>query len=80
MIITVEPGIYIPKFCHPDSKYLPLVPSHFRGIGVRVEDDILITRKNDSPLQNAIMAQQLTCDVLTEAVPKTVVEIENLMA
>ena len=36
MIITVEPGIY---FKSTDL----LVPEEYRGIGVRIEDDILIT-------------------------------------
>lgn len=36
MIITVEPGIYF----HADDL---LVPAEYRGIGVRIEDDILIT-------------------------------------
>ena len=36
MILTVEPGIYI----HPDDEF---VPPEYRGIGVRIEDDILVT-------------------------------------
>jgi Xaa-Pro aminopeptidase len=36
MIITVEPGLYF----KPDDE---LVPEPLRGIGVRIEDDILIT-------------------------------------
>jgi Xaa-Pro aminopeptidase len=36
MIITIEPGLYL----KPDDE---LVPTHLRGIGVRIEDDILIT-------------------------------------
>jgi len=35
MFITVEPGIYIPD--------APDIPSYFRGIGIRIEDDVLIT-------------------------------------
>jgi len=36
MILTVEPGIYIDAL---DES----VPEHYRGIGIRLEDDILIT-------------------------------------
>jgi Xaa-Pro aminopeptidase len=36
MILTVEPGLYI----HPDDE---LFPAEYRGIGVRIEDDVLIT-------------------------------------
>ena len=36
MIFTIEPGLYFPK----DD---PEIPEEFRGVGVRVEDDILIT-------------------------------------
>ncbi|XP_053438666.1 xaa-Pro aminopeptidase 3 isoform X2 [Nycticebus coucang] len=40
MVITIEPGIYIPE----DDRD---APEKFRGLGVRIEDDILVTR--DSP-------------------------------
>ena len=70
MVITIEPGIYVPKFVPSDSKYLGLVPKHLRGIGVRVEDDILITKMPYS--------SKLSCEVLTESVPKSVCGIENL--
>ncbi|KAG5519312.1 hypothetical protein PMAC_001937 [Pneumocystis sp. 'macacae'] len=35
--ITIEPGIYIPD--------LPQFPKHFRGIGIRIEDSILVGKK-----------------------------------
>ncbi|RST20527.1 aminopeptidase P family protein [Streptomyces sp. WAC04770] len=35
-VITVEPGVYL-------SPYDTLVPAHLRGIGVRIEDDIVVT-------------------------------------
>ena len=57
MVLTVEPGIY----CSDDDS----VPAAFRGIGIRIEDDVLVTR--DSP------------DVLTVAAPKAIDEIEALM-
>ena len=57
MVFTVEPGIYMPS----DDD----VPRAFRGIGIRIEDDVLVTRDGR--------------DVLTEDAPKTVAEIEALM-
>jgi Xaa-Pro aminopeptidase len=59
MVITVEPGLYLPK----DDK---LVPKRYRGIGIRIEDDVVITADG--------------CEVITSSVPKTVEDIENLMA
>lgn len=40
MVFTVEPGIYISPDRHD-------VPEEFRGIGVRIEDDILIDKDNN---------------------------------
>lgn len=59
MVVTVEPGIYVA----PDNMN---VPAEYRGIGIRIEDDVLIT-ENDP-------------EVLTSAVPKTIEAIEALMA
>lgn len=59
MTMTVEPGIYIAV----DNLD---VPAQWRGIGVRIEDDVVVTAEG--------------CRVLTDAVPKTVAEIEQLMA
>jgi Xaa-Pro aminopeptidase len=36
MVLTVEPGIYI----QPDDE---LFPEHYRGIGIRIEDDVVVT-------------------------------------
>ncbi len=58
MVFTIEPGLYISA----DNQE---VAEKWRGIGVRIEDDILLTDKG--------------VKVLTQGVPKTVVEIENLM-
>ncbi|HJT51764.1 MAG TPA: Xaa-Pro aminopeptidase [Nitrosospira sp.] len=57
MTLTVEPGCYI----RPADD----VPSHFWNIGIRIEDDVAVTRNG--------------CEVLTVAAPKTVAEIEELM-
>lgn len=59
MIMTVEPGIYISP---NDTK----VAKKWRGIGIRIEDDVLLTRKGP--------------EVLTAGVPKTVTDIEAYMA
>jgi Xaa-Pro aminopeptidase len=57
MILTVEPGVYIPAESPCDKKYW--------NIGVRIEDDVLITDSG--------------CRVLSAGAPKTVNEIESLM-
>jgi Xaa-Pro aminopeptidase len=59
MVVTVEPGIYI----SPDMKS---VPAKWRGIGIRIEDDVVVTRGEP--------------EVITEAVPSDPDEIEALMA
>jgi len=59
MVMTVEPGIYIAA---DNDK----VDARWRGIGIRIEDDVLITESG--------------CEVLTAAVPKEIEEIERLMA
>jgi Xaa-Pro aminopeptidase len=58
MTLTVEPGCYI----RPAEN----VPERFWNIGVRIEDDVLVTEGG--------------CEVLTVAAPKSVAEIEALMA
>jgi len=59
MVMTIEPGIYVP----PGDKN---VDKRWRGIGIRIEDDVHVTR--DGP------------DVLTRDLPATVAEIEQHMA
>lgn len=59
MVLTVEPGLYIP----PDDKS---APSKYRGIGIRIEDDVLVTGDGNRNL--------------TANVPKDPDEIEGLMA
>lgn len=57
MTLTVEPGCYI----RPDDA----VPQAFWNIGVRIEDDVLVTASG--------------CEVLTGGAPKSVAEIETLV-
>ena len=59
MVLTVEPGLYVP----PRMKK---APSKWRGMGVRIEDDVLITA--DCP------------EVLTSGAPKSIEDIERVMA
>ncbi|HEY3983282.1 Xaa-Pro aminopeptidase [Cedecea sp.] len=58
MVITVEPGLYIA----PDAD----VPAQYRGIGIRIEDDIVITNDGN--------------ENLTASVVKSADDIEALMA
>jgi Xaa-Pro aminopeptidase len=59
MVVTVEPGIYIA----PDMKG---VPARWRGIGIRIEDDVVVTSGDP--------------EVISSGVPKDADEIEALMA
>lgn len=57
MVVTVEPGLYVP----PDARK---VPRRLRGLGVRIEDDVLVTE--GAP------------EVLTAGAPKSIEAIEAL--
>lgn len=57
MVLTVEPGCYI----RPAND----IPEHFWNIGIRIEDDVVVTQTGH--------------EILTIAAPKTVAEIEELM-
>ncbi len=57
MVITVEPGLYI-------AADAPDVPAELRGIGVRIEDDVLVTEAGN--------------EVLTAACPKQIAELEAI--
>ena len=58
MVTTIEPGIYI----SPNNRRLP---KKWRGIGVRIEDDVLVTKTGHR--------------ILSKGIPKTIVEIEAFM-
>ena len=59
MILTIEPGLYVAS----DDEN---VPKEYRGIGIRIEDDILVS--SAGPIN------------LTKDIPKEIEEIETLMA
>jgi Xaa-Pro aminopeptidase len=58
MVLTIEPGIYIASAAED-------VPDRYRGIGIRIEDDVLVTENG--------------FEVLSHRVPKEIAEIEQLM-
>jgi Xaa-Pro aminopeptidase len=51
-VMTIEPGLYIP----PDSDD---VPERFRGIGVRIEDDVAVTKTGGEILGRNIAPKQV---------------------
>lgn len=59
MVLTVEPGIYV-------SPGNTKVAKKWRGMGIRIEDDVVVTREG--------------CEVLSRDAPKQLDEIEALMA
>jgi Xaa-Pro aminopeptidase len=58
-VITVEPGLYVAEDAAD-------VPDRFRGVGIRIEDDVVVTAEGRR--------------VLTDKVPKQIEEIEELTA
>jgi len=57
MVLTIEPGLYV--------RPAPGVPEHFHNIGIRIEDDAIVTEAD--------------CELISRGVPVSVVEIEALM-
>jgi len=57
MVLTIEPGIYISKEAN--------VPKKYKGIGIRIEDDVLVTKDGHK--------------ILSNKVPRTTEEIEEIM-
>jgi Xaa-Pro aminopeptidase len=55
MVLTIEPGLYVPA---DDAD----APAELRGVGIRIEDDVLVTAEG--------------CENLTAAVPKEIDEVE----
>ncbi|HEY0037984.1 MAG TPA: M24 family metallopeptidase, partial [Longimicrobium sp.] len=57
MVLTVEPGLYIPADAED-------VPAELRGIGIRLEDDVLVTGDGN--------------EILTRGVPIDADEVERI--
>jgi Xaa-Pro aminopeptidase len=57
-VLTVEPGLYVAETAE--------APAELRGLGVRIEDDVLVTPEG--------------CEVLTHDIPKTAAEVERALA
>jgi Xaa-Pro aminopeptidase len=55
MVLTVEPGLYVPA---DDER----APERFRGLGIRIEDDVLVTGTGH--------------EVLTAGIPKSIADVE----
>jgi Xaa-Pro aminopeptidase len=62
MVLTVEPGLYIA----PNAEVASEQAAQFRGIGIRIEDDVLVTENGH--------------EILSRDAPKEIDEIEQLMA
>ena len=58
MVLTIEPGLYVAEDADVDPRW--------RGIGIRIEDDVLVTEGGR--------------DVLSAGTPKTVAEVEAACA
>jgi Xaa-Pro aminopeptidase len=63
MVLTIEPGLYIAPSTKVGNRR---VAKKWQGIGIRIEDDVLVTRDG--------------CEILSRDAPKTVAEIEGLMS
>ncbi len=59
MVLTVEPGLYIDEACDE-------APARLRGVGIRIEDDVLITETGH--------------EIITAATPKQIADVEALTA
>ncbi len=57
-VLTVEPGLYVAPGAKCDPKW--------HGIGIRIEDDVLVTETG--------------AEILTDGIPKTVAEVEQILA
>jgi Xaa-Pro aminopeptidase len=61
-VVTVEPGLYISPTYEPVEGQ-PAIADRWRGIGIRIEDDVLVTGTGQ--------------EVLTNAVPKSLEDMEG---
>ena len=62
MVLTVEPGIYISdRLAVPEGQ--PEIDERWKGIGIRIEDDVLVTKDS--------------VEVLSRSATKNVIDLEN---
>ena len=62
MVLTVEPGIYISdRLAVPEGQ--PEIDGRWKGIGIRIEDDVLVTKDS--------------VEVLSCSATKNVIDLEN---
>lgn len=61
-VVTVEPGLYIGPETEP-AEGQPAIDERWRGIGIRIEDDVLVTESGH--------------EILTAGVPKSIEEMER---
>jgi len=76
MIITIEPALYFPRY--RNLRHVKLC-EELKGIGVRIEDDILIT-EIDVLNEEGKRDKQLSCEVLSSQCPKSIEELEMIMS
>ena len=62
MVLTIEPGIYISDRL-PVPEGQPQIDARWKGIGIRIEDDVLVSNSGN--------------EVLTSAALKTVADLER---
>jgi Xaa-Pro aminopeptidase len=62
MVLTVEPGIYISDRL-PVSEGQPEIEERWKGIGIRIEDDVLVSKKG--------------VEVLSDQAAKKMIEMED---
>ena len=58
MVLTIEPGLYVAEDAED-------VDPRYRGIGIRIEDDVLVTHEG--------------YEVLSARVPKSIKEVEEVI-
>ncbi len=59
-VLTIEPGLYLPRNVHE-------IPAQYRGIGIRLEDDVVVRAGGQPP------------EVISGGVPITVEDVERLV-
>lgn len=58
MVVTIEPGVYVP----PMAQF----PKHFHGLGVRIEDEVLVGKEHATVL-SVSAPKEVSCAILAYA-------------